>query len=207
MLLAGCGSDGDKTKPTAQSQPAASSPKVNCQDPAQAKLCGPGSGLDPVGPPTTAPAAPMQLGQTATTTGDEGIGTLELTPTTIVYSTGPETGTVPQREIYVTITIKRQNNGTVPAEPTEARPDGWGYITPDGEDVNTAIYVIPSGFVGTARPIEPGTHQWGAATWSINQNQRGGTITYTDGAGATYRWSVPAQDTGPQIAEVKKGLR
>jgi hypothetical protein len=34
----------------------------------------------------------------------------------------------------------------------------------------------------------------------------GGSIVYTDGAGATFQWKVPATDSGPELAALKKGM-
>ncbi|MFD0382343.1 hypothetical protein ACFQ2B_07520 [Streptomyces stramineus] len=48
--------------------------------------------------------------------------------------------------------------------------------------------------------------KWRARAFDITDAQRGGTLVYTDGEGATYEWKIPAQDSGSQVAELKKKL-
>jgi len=153
------------------------------------------------------PAGPMQLGTSAETSGDTNYGTsggtLELTPTTVVYHTGGS----PKGSPHVTITVKTRNGGAVVAEPTDGTSGrGFEYITSEGEQLNTKVGLIPSGFDGNSSAIQPGTFQWAAYTWGVKDNQRGGTLQYTDGTGVVYTWTIPAQDTGPQVAEVNDGF-
>lgn len=190
LLVSGCGSDNGKkdagTRPDGGQQPA-----------------------------TSAPPAPvtLQFGQPANTTGDTSYGSkdggqLEVTPTTVIYATGDETHTKPERDGYIIIAIKYRNPGTVAAEPADGTSGaGWQYTGADGEQLANGVALYPNGFGGmTVNPVQPGAFTQSAQTWGIRNNQRGGTIQYTDGAGRIFRWAVPAQDNGPQIAEMKKGL-
>lgn len=158
---------------------------------------GPAPGEAPAAPDT-----PAQLGQPIKTTGDSGNGTLELTPTTVVYATGQDTGTVPQRDGYIIIVVKMTNTSAATAKST----DLWKYTAGDGELLNTGV-ILGSDFASYGSALQPGSFMWVQMNYGIRNNQRGGVIEYTDGSRVVHRWQLPTQDTGPQIAEVKKGLR
>ncbi|WTW93602.1 hypothetical protein OG216_09545 [Streptomycetaceae bacterium NBC_01309] len=157
---------------------------------------GPAPGEEP-----DAPEGPRPLGQAVLTTGSNGSGTLELAPTTVVYSTGQDTGTVPNKDGYVTVTVKLTNKGAVTARDS----DFWSYVAPDGEALDIGIIIVPRGFDGGST-IQPGTFQWGSQSWDIRNDQKGGVLVYKDGTDVLYKWQLPAVDTGPQVAEVKKGF-
>lgn len=235
LLLAGCGDDGGGNKPATQAAPPADPPRATaapssppaaasssaspspaapttatsprppgCDDPEVSvqywvTLCG--GTVDNHPGNTPEPTGPRQLGQTALTTGEDG-GTLQITPTTVVYATGDDTGTVPERDGYVVILIRIDNKSAVATGATEH----WTYTGSDGEALGAGV-VLSSAYKQATGNLQPGTFQWYQRNWGIGKAQKGGTITYTDGTGVTYTWKLPAVDTGPQVAEVTKGLK
>ncbi|MEV5770097.1 hypothetical protein AB0L49_02335 [Streptomyces antimycoticus] len=80
---------------------------------------------------------------------------------------------------------------------------------PDGQAVDTlsgnATNVSPDGYT-SGGTVKPGTYQQRAVAFDITTAQQGGTLTYTDGDGATWRWTMPAKDTGPELAKLKAAL-
>jgi hypothetical protein len=185
LLAAGCGSDSDKTDPGMQPDP------------------GNGTQGQPPAPPA---APPMQLGQAASTAGEPGPsavapvpGDLELTPTNVAYVTGEGT-------LHLVVTIKQRATGTKPAD---AGP--WKYTSTDGQAFTVVSsnprMLYPKGFYDNGMPVQPGTFTWDTQSWDISEAQRGGTLSYTDGLDQVFSWTLPAQDTGPQVDEVKKSLR
>lgn len=218
LVLTACsGEDGDKQTPAAGDPPAAtgviSGPPdqvgVDCADTSLSmgdwtRYCGPGTGNTIQQTAPSADTAPKPLGQPAETTGSDGAGTLEFTPTTVVYSAPGEAYNTPSRGFFVTVTVKQHNTGAVPATAASGFSGGWAYIAPDGEALDSVS--VASDFKSPIGPVAPGTFEWSGETWDIRGNQRGGIVQYTDGTGVVHRWQIPAQDSGPQIDEVRKGL-
>lgn len=203
LLTTACSDDGDDTPSVAPT------PTVNCADPHLSmdewtRNCGPGSG-NTAAPPQP-PRQAQQLGQPAITVGEKGLGVVELTPTTVVYAPRPNTDSDPSRTLYAIVTIKENNTGAIVAE--IPLTSSWNYVAPDGEAIATRTVAVLSSvsFGDVAGVVQPGTFRWGYTAWAIRPDQRGGVFQHTDGAGLQYRWQLPAEDTGPQIAEVKSGL-
>jgi hypothetical protein len=113
--------------------------------------------------------------------------------------------------VYAIITVKDRATGqTAAAESAPIEGGGWQWIAPDGqalnEGENDASSITPDGFTGGGM-IKAGTWQWKTIAFDLTQAQaKGGTIAYTDGAGTVFKWKVPATDSGPELAAVKKGM-
>lgn len=191
MPLAACGSSSDGSgKPPAKSVGSAS-------------------------PPASTPAASLELGMAAQTDGavhpinGTGGGVLEITPTTVVYTT-VGTGQKPVNGLFVTVAYKaRSVTAVAAAESAPVDGGGWQWIAPDGQAVdglsgNTAS-VTPDGYTGVG-PVQPGSFRMDSTTIDVTEAQRGGILIYTDGAHHAFRWKMPAQDTGPEVAMLRKAL-
>lgn len=189
LPLAACGSSGDAKPP--------------------AKTVGPASSG------ASTPAAGLALGAPAQTDGAEhpingtGGGVLELTPTTVVYTT-TGTGQKPVNGLFVTVAYKaRSVTAVAAAESPPVDGGGWQWIAPDGQAINAlsgnTSSVTPDGYTGVG-PVQPGSFRVDATTIDISEAQRGGILVYTDGTHHAFRWKIPAQDTGPEAAKLKKAL-
>ncbi|MBT2386817.1 hypothetical protein [Streptomyces sp. ISL-11] len=149
----------------------------------------------------------LLLGKSAETVGAGGGGRLELTPTSVVHATKTKTDK-PEHGLFVIVTVKvRPTTDAAAAETAPLQRGGWSWLTPDGQAVGpgdgTAADVFLDGF-DSGGPIQAGASKWRTKTFDISTAQRGGTLTYTDGAAHTFRWKIPAEDTGPQTAQLKK---
>ena len=149
------------------------------------------------------------VGSQSTATGDPGGGALEVTPTTIVYAK-TAMGSTSTNGVFAIITVKDRAAGAAAA--TEAAPiegAGWQWTTPDGqaldEGENEASSITPNGFTGGGM-VKAGTWHWRTIAFDLAEAQRGGTLTYTDGAGGVFQWKAPSTDQGPELAAVKKGM-
>ncbi|MFJ7418005.1 hypothetical protein ACIQXD_05250 [Streptomyces uncialis] len=156
------------------------------------------------------PEEPLALGKPAETIGDQGIGVLEITPTTVVYTKEGGGGTS-QNGTLALVTVKaRATTGAAAEVPAPITGNGWQWIAPDGEAVGwgsgDSVSVQTDSFDSTGA-VQPGSFQWRSTVFDLTPAQaKGGTLQYLDGDGTAYRWKIPAADTGPQIAEVKKQL-
>lgn len=186
LPLTACSSGGPSKSPT----PAASQPSA------------PGTSAP-------APAADLALGQPARTIGSQGAGVLEITPTTVIYVPG-DFATKSTNGYFAVITFKAKAMTAVAADQTVPfGGGGWQWIAPDGQTIDagnaSAVSVVPEGFDGGG-PVQPGTFQWASRAFDVTPAQRGGTLIYTDGAQVVHRWRIPATDSGPQVAAVRKKL-
>ncbi|MDG9701675.1 hypothetical protein [Streptomyces sp. DH37] len=209
-VLVGCGGGSDE--PKAKPEPAPTSePAVDCDDPelSQAewvKHC-------EAAQQDEAPAEEtLELGKPAETIGSGGAGALEVTPTTVVYAK-QATGETPENDVFVVVSVKvRPTNAVAAAQAAPIDGGGWKWVGADGQAVDTgsgtAFNVTPDGFTAGGE-IQPGTFEWASAAFDLTTTQaaRGGTLMYVDGAGTAYRWAIPAQDTGPQVDELKQALQ
>lgn len=193
LPIAACGSGGGKAAPS-QDPPAASAPAAETASPA---------------------ASTPDLGTPARTTGAAhpaagvGGGILEITPTSVVYTT-TGAGQKPTNGLFATVAYKaRSLTAVAAAEAAPIEGGGWQWIAPDGQAVNqldgNTASVTPDGFT-SAGPVQPGSFQWRSVTIDLTPAQRGGTLVYTDGGHTGFHWKVSAQDSGPDSAKLKKAL-
>lgn len=209
LPLTACGSDDAKDKP----KKASSSFDCTLQT-SQAewtKHCADKAADEPQGVSTK----PMALGKAVETAGSPhpfegpGGGVLEIGPTTITYAK-TATGETPENETFAVIAYKaRSTKAVAAAESAPIENGGWEWVAPDGQAVDTlsgnATNITPEGYDGGGT-VKPGTYQWRAVAFDITTAQRGGTLTYTDGDGTTWRWTAPAKDTGPDLTKLKAAL-
>lgn len=152
----------------------------------------------------------LTLGKPAETVGDSGTGELEVTPTTVVY-VDEGGGETPEHGRFAVVTVKdKATSAVAAAEAPPASGGGWAWIAPDGQSVDsgggTSFNVVLDSF-NNAGEVQPGSFTWNAVVFDLTEKQAaGGTLVYTDGNGTTHRWKVPAEDTGPQIEQVKEEL-
>ncbi|MGW7087491.1 hypothetical protein ACWGH2_28900 [Streptomyces sp. NPDC054871] len=215
LLLAavtGCGGAGGGK---AQTKPSAAKKKVDCTDEYVSQKewldhCAGKEGAGTGGDGTDGQAADLKLGEPAQTSGDGGVGVLQITPDTVVYvkKSGTETA---KNGVFVVVTMKDKAMTGAPAD--EVAPisgGGWSWIAPDGESVgfdsgNSSSIVIDK--YNNADPVQPGTYQWRLQAFDLTPAQaKGGTLIYVDGEEAAHRWKIPAADSGPHVAELKKQL-
>jgi hypothetical protein len=151
----------------------------------------------------------LALGKPTETIGNGGAGVLELTPTSVVYVTG-SMSTKPTKDVFAFVTVKARSTKAVAAEQVPPiTGGGWKWVAADGQAIdegNGEAYNVVSDSFNAGGPIEPGTFVWDGITFDLTKAQQGGTLLYTDGNGTAYRWTVPAADAGPQVAQVKKEL-
>ncbi|MFJ6571189.1 hypothetical protein ACIQNU_27620 [Streptomyces sp. NPDC091292] len=142
------------------------------------------------------------------TVGGKTIGILEITPTTVVYATKGGAAT-PQNGVFAVVVLSEKSMSANAAD-EESAAGGWQWIGPDGKPVTpgggNAGQVTLDGYVASG-PIEPGTTATRARIFDITPAQaQQGKLVYTDGTEAPFAWRPPAQDTGPQVADVKGKL-
>lgn len=161
--------------------------------------------------PTAEPAPKeLALGKPAETVGDGGTGELEVTPTTVVY-VDEGGGETPEHGTFAVVTVKDKASGAVAAaEAPPASGGGWAWIAPDGQSVDsgggTSFNVVLDSF-NNAGEVQPGSFTWNAVVFDLTAAQaKGGTLVYTDGNGTAHRWKLPAENTGPQVEQVKGEL-
>ncbi|MFF7725193.1 hypothetical protein [Streptomyces sp. NPDC008001] len=174
----------------------------------------PGTGTSSGPPPSAADGAKgaaLAFGEASRTVGAGTVGILEITPTTVVYA--KEGGRVtPQHGTFAVVTLKEASLSANPAdEEAPAKGGGWRWVAADGRSVpagndNAARVVLEK--YRHSGGIPPGASQVRAKVFDLTPAQaKGGTIVYTDGTKSADRWTVPATDTGPQVAEVKQQLK
>ncbi|MGW0578592.1 hypothetical protein ACWD25_22085 [Streptomyces sp. NPDC002920] len=205
-----------KTKtPTASASTA--SEKVDCTDQSLSqadwvKYCADGAGTGGDG---TAGTKTLAWGKVATTVGamtpadgTPGGEPLEVSPTTVVYRS-EAMGNTAANGVYAIITVKDRAPGAAAAESAPIEGGGWQWIAPDGqaldEGENDASSITPQGFTGGGT-IPASAWKWRTVAFDLTEAQRGGTLVYTDGAAATFRWKAPSKDAGPEVAALKKGM-
>ncbi|MFM9616883.1 hypothetical protein ACKI14_02835 [Streptomyces turgidiscabies] len=163
----------------------------------------------------TTGAETLAWGKTATTVGAEtlvddtpGGEALEVSPTTVVYQ-AEAMGSTAVNGVYAIITVKDRAPAGAAAESAPIEGGGWQWLAPDGqalnEGENEASSITPDGFTGGGT-IPAGAWKWRTIAFDLSKAQQGGTLVYTDGAGATYQWKAPAKDSGPEASALKKGM-
>lgn len=212
LLLAAvtaCGGDGGSA---AKAKPSAAKKKVDCADQyvSQKEWLDHCAGKGGAGTGGDGQAEDLKLGEPAQTIGDGGTGVLQITPDTVVYV---KEGSREKSEYgtFAVITMKVKAMTGAPAEQTAPiTGDGWQWIAPDGEAIgfdsgnSTGITMDKYSNGGT---VQPGTYQWDSEVFDLTKAQaKGGTLLYTDGEGTAYQWTMPAAESGPRVAEVKKQL-
>ncbi|WP_369212712.1 hypothetical protein [Streptomyces flavofungini] len=152
----------------------------------------------------------LKLGEPAQTIGDGGTGVLQITPDTIVYV--KKNGTEPaENGVFAVVTVKdKAMTGTAADEVPPISGGGWKWMAPDGETIDQGggeSYNIVVDRYNNEDPVQPGTYQWRLRAFDLTPAQaKGGTLIYVDGEEAAHRWTMPAADTGPHAAELKKQL-
>lgn len=217
--LAGCGAE--EGAPSDKKPPVKASPSVDCSDASLSQAewvencAGDSEGAGAGGDGADNAAPPVDetvhvLGDPALTVGDEGTGVLEMTPTSVVFVRESD-GNSPAKDVFVVVTVKKRPTTAAPAE--ESSPmgsGGWQWKAPDGQALNEgdgeSYNVVLSDF-NTSGTIQPGSFVWDAEAFDLTAAQaKGGTLVYVDGEGTAHHWKMPEQDSGPQVAEVKKDL-
>lgn len=159
---------------------------------------------------TTDESQTMALGDAATTTGDGGTGVLEITPDTIVF-TKEGSGETSANGVFAVVAMKDKAMTAVAAdEPAPISGGGWKWMAPDGEmigfDSGNSTNVVMDKY-SNEDPVQPGAWQWRSRVFDLTEAQaKGGTLIYIDGEEKAFRWKMPAADSGPNLAEVKKQL-
>ncbi|MFF8100202.1 hypothetical protein ACF07S_10560 [Streptomyces sp. NPDC016640] len=152
----------------------------------------------------------MKLGTPARTTGDGGEGVLEITPDTVVF-TKEGGGETAENGVFAVVTMKDKAMTAVAAdEPAPISGGGWKWMAPDGEMINAgggnAFNVVMDKY-NNADPVQPGAWQWRSQVFDLTPEQaKGGTLIYIDGEEKAHRWEISSEDSGPNVAEVKKQL-
>ncbi|MYX14365.1 hypothetical protein GTY67_13260 [Streptomyces sp. SID8374] len=218
--LTACGEGGDPAAPKAEAQ-ASASKKVDCSDESLGQAewvenCAgdsegagtDGDGTDDAAPPTDETV--HVLGDPVLTVGDEGAGVLEMTPTTLVFAKESD-GNAPAKDIFVVVTVKKRPTTAAPAEESSPMgPGGWQWRAPDGQALDEGdgeSYNVVLGDFNASGTIQPGSFVWDAEAFDLTAAQaKGGTLVYVDGEGTAHQWKMPAEDSGPQVAEVKRDL-
>ncbi|MFG2563632.1 hypothetical protein [Streptomyces sp. NPDC048496] len=156
----------------------------------------------------TGPAA-VDLGEPSRTVGAKTVGILEITPTTVVYAE-QGAGVSPQNGVFAVVALGEKSMSANPADEEPAPGGGWQWIGPDGTPVaagnGNAGKVTLDGYPPSGA-IEPGDTATRARVFDLTPEQaKGGKLVYTDGTQAPHGWKLPAEDTGPQVADIKGKL-
>ncbi|NEB42232.1 hypothetical protein [Streptomyces sp. SID14515] len=133
-----------------------------------------------------------------------------MTPTSVVFAKESD-GNAPAKDVFVVVTVKKRPTTAAPAdESSPMGPGGWQWKAPDGQALNEGdgeSYNVVLGDFNTSGTIQPGSFVWDAEAFDLTAAQaKGGTLVYVDGEGTAHQWKMPEQDSGPQVAEVKKDL-
>ncbi|MFI1172099.1 hypothetical protein [Streptomyces melanogenes] len=174
----------------------------------------------PTPPPTDAPgnagtdpspgAVAQALGEPSRTVGANTVGILEITPTTVVYLKDAGGQSSKYGTFAVVAMDEKSLSANPAAETTLGKGGGWYWIAPNGtliaEGMGNASRVALGKYQHSGA-IEPDTHQLRAKVFDLTAAQaKGGKLIYTDGTDSADRWSIPAKDTGPQVADVRAEL-
>ncbi|WP_329126570.1 hypothetical protein [Streptomyces sp. NBC_01465] len=173
-----------------------------------------GNGPSTPEPSATASPAPggaaLDLGTPARTVGAKTVGILEITPMTVVHAAKSGEVTA-EYGTFVVVTMRDKSLTANPAdEETAAAGGGWKWVEPSGRTTaagngNAARVVLAK--YNNHGPIQPGDSQLRAQVFDLTPAQaKNGSALYTDGTKAPYRWAIPAQDSGPDVAEVGQQL-
>lgn len=162
-------------------------------------------------PEAAQPEEGMKLGQPAQTTGDGGVGVLQITPDTIVFAK-EALGETAANGVFAVVVMKAKAMTAAAAD--EVPPitgGGWKWMAPDGEMIgfdsgNSTMVTLDK--YSNAAPILPGAWQWRSQVFDLTPAQaKGGTLIYIDGDEKAHRWQMPAADSGPNVDDVKKRLK
>ncbi|MCQ1575354.1 hypothetical protein [Streptomyces parvus] len=216
--LAGCGAEDGA--PSGEKPPTKASSSVDCADASfdQAEWMencagdseGAGTGGDGTDGAPPVDETVRVLGEPALTVGDEGVGVLEMTPTSVVFAKESD-GNAPAKDVFVVVTVKKRPTTAAPAdESSPMGPGGWQWKAPDGQALDEgdgeSYNVVLSDFSASGA-IQPGSFVWGAEAFDLTAAQaKGGMLVYVDGEGTAHQWKMPEEDSGPHAAEVKKDL-
>jgi hypothetical protein len=113
--------------------------------------------------------------------------------------------------MFAVVTMKDKAMTAVAAdEPAPISGGGWKWMAPDGEmigfDSGNSTNVTPGKYTN-ADPVQPGAWQWRSQVFDLTPEQaKGGTLIYIDGEEKAHRWQMPSEDSGPNVADVKKQL-
>ncbi|GAA0585162.1 hypothetical protein [Streptomyces crystallinus] len=200
LALTACQNDSGSKSPTGQASTTGTpGTRPSAEGP------GGGSGTDP------SPGAVAQaLGESSRTVGAGTVGILEITPTTVVYLQDAG-GQSSQYGTFAVVAMDEKSLSANPAAETVlAKGGGWHWAAPDGTLVAEGSGHAARVALGKYRhsgAIEPGAHEVRAKVFDLTRAQAaGGKLVYTDGTESSDRWSIPAKDSGPQIAEVRDEL-
>jgi hypothetical protein len=199
LALAGCNDSSDGAG--SGDKPSGNAPSGNGASATES----PGGGTASALPGGAAPA----LGTPARTVGARTVGILEITPTTVVH-TGKSGGTASKYGTFVVVTMREKSLSANPADEEKPAAGGWKWLAPDGLSTdagNGNSAQVSLGKYGNHGAIQPDDTQLRAEVFDLTPAQaRGGSAVYTDGTKAPYRWAIPAQDAGPDVADVRQQL-
>ncbi|MFD9566433.1 hypothetical protein [Streptomyces sp. NPDC059994] len=208
LSLTACQNDSGAGSPSGQAPTtqAATTQPPGTQPPTTAPTDGPGdAGSDP-----SSGAVAQALGEPSRTVGADTVGILEITPMTVVYlkDAGGQTS---KYGTFAVVTMGEKSLSANPAAETAlAEGGGWHWIAPNGRLVAEGAGNAARVALGTYRhsgAIEPGARRLRAKVFDLTPAQtRGGKLIHTDGTDSSDRWSMPARDSGPQVADVKAEL-
>ncbi|MEU4212445.1 hypothetical protein AB0F13_21025 [Streptomyces sp. NPDC026206] len=202
LALAAC--DGGSKDGNADNEPSATQ-----SQPSAARSSGSGT----AGGGTDSPREPaaLGLGEASRTVGAGTVGILEITPTTVVY-VKEGTGVTSKFGTFAVVTMREKSLSANPAD--EERPaagGGWQWLAPGGQRIpagnGNAGKVVLATYDGSGA-IAPGATRMRAKVFDLTPAQaKGGRVVYTDGTKSPDHWKIPAEDTGPQVADVKQRLK
>ncbi|WP_445282618.1 hypothetical protein [Streptomyces sp. DSM 118148] len=220
-VLTACSGSDHTDSEASKGKPSAAKPSVDCSDQSLDQATWVANCADKATDGTGGDGTPgtktLAWAKTAKTVGAQnpadggpGSGPLEVTPTTVLYAK-EAMGSTSVNGAFAILTVKdRAPSSTPAAESAPIEGGGWQWIAADGqaldEGENDASSITPRGFTGGGM-IKAGTWHWRTIAFDLTQAQtKGGTVAYTDGDGTVYKWKVPATDTGPELAALKKGM-
>ncbi|WP_406345757.1 hypothetical protein [Streptomyces sp. NBC_00648] len=204
LSLTACQNDSGAKSPSGQA-PTTQAPSTQPPTTAPTDAPGDGAGSDP-----TSGTVAQALGEPSRTVGANTVGILEITPMTVVYLKDAG-GQSSKYGTFAVVTMDEKSLSANPAAETAlAKGGGWHWIAPNGtliaEGAGNAARVTLGKYQHSGA-IEPGAHQLRAKVFDLTPAQAGGgRLIYTDGTDSSDRWSIPARDSGPQVADIKAEL-
>ncbi|MGY0021192.1 hypothetical protein [Streptomyces sp. cg35] len=159
--------------------------------------------------PEPSPRSTLQLGRGAETSAVDSKSTVQIHPDTVVYDGSTSFGDS-QHGVFAVVAYQSTNR-TAHRATTTAAQGGFRWKSPDGPAVtagNTtaAKKLAPIGFSEGGPVLAPRTMHQDVAVFDITAAEKGGTLVYVDGDGASSQWKIPATDSGVSVPALKFAL-
>ncbi len=168
------------------------------------------SGRDDRSDPRPSPRTVFRLGQSSDTAGADGEGTVRITVDSVAYVEKAGASN-PEHDLFAVVRYEAANPSKAPVTSTVAT-GGFRWRANDGRNVGAGntkaargVFAVGSSEGGATVP--PKVFTVDTVAFDITAAQKGATLTYVDGDGATYRWKMPSKSSGSAAIALQLALR